>query len=517
MNDIDELFGFDRMTWRDAGTAALRIIDLADQFATQPALCQGLAEYLYDHLRVPGSNAPALVSVELACVMPWGHVRGDEQASCRMGMERDQDMAPETTMYGLMGGCGQHIDSCVLSDRGPTWRTLGHGEGTMSGDTQIQHVLMQLDENLIAAQWGSVLGDVDRSVAVALFDGLSDTGRLTGKSENGSLAVRSVLGMGIHLPSGSRMVLTLRSAIQLSSEYLEHYRVMALGIYVAFLLFGLLEQLRMRHGSGIPLTVTDVLGDDFLHILSTIKEGQDFLYQIKGGTRDGISARKKCGDRGADVLPRLLRIDDLYRRQLAMDLHDEVSARLAAVVFSMGTVAAAPSTMKDVLDRLTQYRAELLDLSHWARLKSHELHPDVLSHLGLFDAVRQLAQDWGERVGVSVEVQVVDGEHDGIDGYVSAMLYRSVQECLRNIEKHAEATAVTAQLQIDAQRIRIVVTDNGKGFPVAMAYRSAAGIGLLAMRERLGVLRGHFLIDSSPGKGTRVELTAPCQCSVQSS
>lgn len=243
--------------------------------------------------------------------------------------------------------------------------------------------------------------------------------------------------------------------------------------------------------------------------LLNVKRGHDGLSQLPGDAIEGGTVRNTGGNGAMDVLSRFLRVDDHYRRQIAMDLHDEVTARLAAVAFSMETLlSTTPSMPQGVIERLTQYRVELLDVLQWARLKSHELHPDLLSHLGLCEGVRRLATGWGARVGVPVEVHITDGE---VDPSVSATLYRAVQECLRNIEKHAEATAVTVSVTMDAQWIEIVVTDNGKGFSVSDEYRTVSGIGLVGMSGCLGMLQGTCRIDSSPGGGTRVELAAPRQ------
>ena len=90
--------------------------------------------------------------------------------------------------------------------------------------------------------------------------------------------------------------------------------------------------------------------------------------------------------------------------------------------------------------------------------------------------------------------------------------FRIVQEALRNIEKHAQATEVAARIEFGAGRTEVSVSDNGKGFVVGddlTELPRAGKLGLAGMAERVRLLAGSMKIESRPGKGTRVMITVP--------
>ena len=86
-------------------------------------------------------------------------------------------------------------------------------------------------------------------------------------------------------------------------------------------------------------------------------------------------------------------------------------------------------------------------------------------------------------------------------------LYRIVQEALTNIVKHAEATSVSIVVADMGSSVRTVVEDNGKGFDEARVREGA--LGLVGMRERVGLLGGRLEVESSPGAGTTVVAEFP--------
>jgi signal transduction histidine kinase len=92
-------------------------------------------------------------------------------------------------------------------------------------------------------------------------------------------------------------------------------------------------------------------------------------------------------------------------------------------------------------------------------------------------------------------------------------LYRICQECLNNIQKHADATRVRIQLERQANNVYLNIADNGKGFTIRRCHGGKRGgrqgIGLLGIRERVNDLAGKFTLTSSKGKGTQVEIFLP--------
>ena len=92
------------------------------------------------------------------------------------------------------------------------------------------------------------------------------------------------------------------------------------------------------------------------------------------------------------------------------------------------------------------------------------------------------------------------------------LLFRIVQEALRNIAKHAKATKAEVEIKFDEDKITIAVSDNGKGFfpPENLGALTPTGkLGLAGMQERVQLLGGTVKLESEPGKGTKISVEAP--------
>jgi signal transduction histidine kinase len=91
---------------------------------------------------------------------------------------------------------------------------------------------------------------------------------------------------------------------------------------------------------------------------------------------------------------------------------------------------------------------------------------------------------------------------------ITLCLYRVAQESLRNIGKHASATAVSVTLTGEGNEVALEIQDIGNGFELEEVRRKG-GLGLVSMDERVRLVDGAFSIQSEPGKGTRVEVRIP--------
>ena len=91
---------------------------------------------------------------------------------------------------------------------------------------------------------------------------------------------------------------------------------------------------------------------------------------------------------------------------------------------------------------------------------------------------------------------------------VSLSLYRVAQECLRNVVRHSQAERALVTLEDTAEGIRLCIQDNGIGFEPD-EIRSRKSLGLISMNERVRLVSGTLLVDSSKGRGTRVEVLVP--------
>ena len=147
---------------------------------------------------------------------------------------------------------------------------------------------------------------------------------------------------------------------------------------------------------------------------------------------------------------------------------------------------------------------------HDTRSLIFELSPPILYELGLEPAVEWLVERLEERVGIAGTFQG-DRAAKPLAQDLQVALFQAVRELLENVGKHARATRFEVTLARDGQRIRMQIEDDGVGFDPAVLSSSppGKGYGLFNIKERLGLLGGTLEIESNPGAGTRVLLSAP--------
>ncbi|MEN6497070.1 MAG: response regulator [Thermoguttaceae bacterium] len=199
------------------------------------------------------------------------------------------------------------------------------------------------------------------------------------------------------------------------------------------------------------------------------------------------------------------------RRRLAQRLHDGLQQLLYAARLSLETIrrhATAPKTLRAIQqtdDLLTQSLAE-------SRSLTIELSPPVLYDAGLVAAVQWLARQFLEKQHLEVEVQAHDGV-EPITESVRVFLFEAVRELLFNAVKHAQTNKVWVEVTSpQGEFVQVVVTDRGAGFDASRPPDADPGkgsFGLFSIRERLAALGGRLDIESTPGHGTRIMLTAP--------
>ena len=207
-----------------------------------------------------------------------------------------------------------------------------------------------------------------------------------------------------------------------------------------------------------------------------------------------------------DALQRVVTAQELERRRLARELHDETGQALTSILLGLRGLedvhdeVALKATVAEVRDLV---RSTLQDV----RRLAIELRPKALDDFGLVAALERLTENFAEQTGMSIEfVPNVPGD-ERFPPEVETALYRLVQESLTNVVKHAHAKSVSILLTQKPGSVSVVVEDDGVGFEPGRA--TGDGIGLLGMRERVGLFGGRLILESRPGAGTTVVAEVP--------
>jgi signal transduction histidine kinase len=207
-----------------------------------------------------------------------------------------------------------------------------------------------------------------------------------------------------------------------------------------------------------------------------------------------------------DTLRRVVAGQELERRRLARELHDETGQALTSILLGL-------KGLDNASDEAARQRAaaELRELVvatlQDVRRLAVELRPKALDDFGLLPAVERLAEVFGEQMAVETDVEAQLGP-ELLPTEVETALYRIVQEALTNVVKHARASRVSILLMRKERSAIAVIEDNGVGFSPGEGGRED-GLGLIGMRERVGLLDGRLEVESSPDRGTTIVAEVP--------
>jgi len=229
------------------------------------------------------------------------------------------------------------------------------------------------------------------------------------------------------------------------------------------------------------------------------------------GMLDGIAGYRR---RLRDVAARALNAAEDERRRIALELHDETSQILAALLLRLRLLRTVqdPHQREVIIEELRQQLAAALE---GTRRYARGLRPPALDELGLGAAIESHARAVAEVTGLQMEVDSRSGARGALSPVVELALYRIVQEALSNVARHAGAHHVVVRLEWEDDTVTATVEDDGQGFDMESVLAvENGGLGLFGMYERADYIGGKVEIESEPGSGTRVRTTIPLRAVV---
>jgi signal transduction histidine kinase len=206
----------------------------------------------------------------------------------------------------------------------------------------------------------------------------------------------------------------------------------------------------------------------------------------------------------SDALRRVVEAQELERRRIARELHDETGQALTSILLGLRSVEDAPGP-EEARAAAAALRELVVTTLQDVRRLAVELRPKALDDFGLGPALERLVQTYEGDTGISIDLEARLGP-ERLPGEIETLLYRTVQESLTNIVKHAQARRASIVLTRRAAVVAAVIEDDGRGFDPAAP---GDGIGLLGMRERLALLGGRLQVESAAGAGTTLVVEVP--------
>jgi signal transduction histidine kinase len=272
---------------------------------------------------------------------------------------------------------------------------------------------------------------------------------------------------------------------------------------------------RLPRGRLVLITCASLMAPAVLVIQSVRSEpldvpviagGSAVLFLLALARMSGLAGEVALQQERKRAVQSVLRVTEAERSRLAAELHDGPVQQLTALLY--GLELARHHVRRDSAVAAGQLLASLEEkatgeINELRRLMT-QLRPPVLDELGLVSALRNQGRTFESASGVRC---AIDTESElRLAPELETVLYRVTQESLTNVSKHANASKVNISLAAVDGHVRLLIRDDGVGFnPLeATALEAQGHFGLTNMRERVEMVGGTLLVDSSPGRGTTI-------------
>jgi len=262
---------------------------------------------------------------------------------------------------------------------------------------------------------------------------------------------------------------------------------------------GFSKEFRLRRHDGVYRWMFDV---------SAPRLRKDGSFAGFIGSIIDISDQKTATEALTKLGGRLMEAQETERNLIARELHDDICQRLAMLSCKIENAMEHPASsseghhddMKEIWDQCSNLAGDVQKLSH-------ELHSSILDHLGLAAAADNFCAEFSQQHDVRVEF-TQQSVPNSLSRDASLSLFRILQETLRNAFKHSGVRLFHVCLAGTPCELTLQVRDQGIGFDVRKA-RVNGGLGLISMQERVSLLHGSVVIESSPHQGTKIEVSIP--------
>lgn len=198
------------------------------------------------------------------------------------------------------------------------------------------------------------------------------------------------------------------------------------------------------------------------------------------------------------------------RKRIARELHDDTIQAMVAASRRLDSITSGKEISENLQKPLEVLRRDIDDSLTRTRRLMEDLRPPTLEFLGLLSALRELVAQLQAQCSIEVNLTTT-GSVKNFSPEDELLIYRIVQEALRNIWRHSGATKTEVAVEFDEDKTVITISDNGKGFnpDESQGFLETGKLGLAGMKERAHLLGGTLTIYSNSKGGTKLTLDIP--------
>ena len=242
-------------------------------------------------------------------------------------------------------------------------------------------------------------------------------------------------------------------------------------------------------------------------LIAIYERVQNYMISLNlGGKGKGMKSS------GNNMFEMLIDVQESERQRLSRQMHDGPAQALSNFIVQTEITSRMfdmdPTKAKEELEKL-----KTSSMNTFQKVRSYidDLRPMMIDDLGLIPTLKRYLMNIKEQTGIEVGSNISGGEQK-LDPFLDILIFRSVQELVGNSVKHnlenASKMKIDVSLSIDPANIKLAIKDNGKGFDTG-SLKDSGGLGLKLLQERVTMLGGFLNINSSPEKGTDVNLQVP--------
>lgn len=225
-----------------------------------------------------------------------------------------------------------------------------------------------------------------------------------------------------------------------------------------------------------------------------------------------VTEERRLRDNLRFQIHKTLMAQEEERKRIARELHDDVAQSILLLsrqldILTSGGTHKIPKASVSELEHIRNIANETYkSIQRYAR----DLRPSILDQMGLVAALNWLTEELSKEMGIKTTVKA--DKLPPLPTETELAMFRIAQETLNNVRKHAQASEVDIKVRLDSNKIKMTITDNGKGFLTSGLTGDLARegkLGVLGMEERARLIGGDLKIKSKLGKGTTVFAETP--------